>query len=254
LQKAKTYGQDALRRAQLLRELGEDDDDESAGIRTFDPNEGRVVHHKRSGLPNIERLTRKIYARMWKDTIEVESAERHVGTMPDSQQILYATRSLKRKAQANLNRSLKRGVFDDETELMRMQHALRTEFVETVSHLGFDTEELSRIRVHNAATDEVIFEKAAYQAKLEVEQFEANAISNDVTRVGILQMQLNHFHQRNIPVVAPSKRAQASPLTGVDGGRRSSDRGPSVRAGVQAIVEKLQHGMMFQFSVDRDGR
>lgn len=245
---------DAIRRAELLCQMNETDDVEQNELRTFDPKEGRVVHHKRSGLPDPVKLAKSIYAKMWKDPMEVESAERHVATMPDTQQILYAARSLRRKAQGSLNRALKRGVFDESTELLRIQHALRTEYLETVSHLGFDTEELSRIRVHNAATDEVIFEKATYQAKLEVEQFQSNAISADVTRVGILQMQLDHYRCAHVPFVPPSKQqaynrspAGASLEPGPGSGRRGSDRGAISRAGVQAIVEKLQHGVAFQF-------
>lgn len=221
--------------------------------RSFDPKEGRVVYHRGEGLPNLERLVQQYYVKLWKDTQEVENAEFRVANMKEQEQVQFAAASLKRKAQGKLDRALKRGVLEEKTALVRMQQALLTEYAEVVSHLGFDTEELSLIRVHNAATDEVIHQKASYLARLEVERLAANEISDDLTRVDILGMQLDHFRHKHVPFVMCHTKRNQQPNSALGlpeeegaGRRRSTDRSVSQRAGVHSIVEKLQHAMAFR--------
>ena len=91
---------------------------------------------------------------------------------------------------------------------LRMEVALNADRREMLSHFGFDTEELSIIRVHNAATDSILYRKAEELAKLEAEKFQSNVISDNVSPMELLVMQLDAYRYCNVP---PVKKGVSTP-------------------------------------------
>jgi hypothetical protein len=212
--------------------------DEPPYFRTFDKTEGRVVLHSSSEIPHPGKRAGSIFLLLKKDQYEVEQAELRVTTLSEVEQVRLAAMSLKRKAQRELKRTIRKGLLDANAALIRTQQTLLADFNDTVGHLHTDTQELSLIRVHNAATDEVLFQKAQYMAKLEIDRFQAVVIGEDVTPTDILSMQLDAFrHKHVVPFPAPRKRRSDLDVP-TEGRRRSSDRGAGTRTGIHIIVEK----------------
>lgn len=212
-------------------------------FRTFDKKEGRVVLHSTAEIPDPEKRTGSILAGLRRDTYEVEQAELRVTKLSEVEQVRLAAMALKRKAQRELERATRKGLLDADAALVRTQQTLLADFNDAVGHLGTDTQELSLIRVHNAATDEVLFQKAQYLAKLEMDRFRAIVISDDVSPTEILSLQLDAYrNQHVVPFPAPRKRRSELELPLLDGRRRSSDRGQGGggggRTGIHSIVEK----------------
>ncbi|CUG55356.1 Hypothetical protein, putative, partial [Bodo saltans] len=125
-------------------------------FRTFDKSEGRVVLHYSSEIPQPDKRASSIFTALKKDLYEVEQAELRVTTLSEVEQVRLAAMSLKRKAQRELKRTIRKGLLDASAALVRTQQTLLADFNDTIGHLGTDTQELSLIRVHNAATDEVL--------------------------------------------------------------------------------------------------
>lgn len=200
--------------------------------RTFDRKACKVVYHPPSKRPDQAAITKRIYNRLWTDAYEVENAEKRVNQLPATEQLRLAAMSIQRKAQGNLHRALRRGVQDEESARTRAHNTMITEYQELVTHLGFDTEELSLIRLHNAATDTVLYQKAEYLASLEVDMFQANLISQNVTPTDVLCMQLDAFRHQNVPFPLRRRETGGTLVTATKGG------GVASRAGVHHIVER----------------
>lgn len=171
--------------------------------RTFDRATGTIVVHPPP--PNPVIVVHQIYERLWANPEEVDSAEMCVVSLSMADQVALATEFLKRRATMTLRKSQQKGVMDDEQLKLRMEVALNADRREMLSHFGFDTEELSIIRVHNAATDSILYRKAEELAKLEAEKFQSNVISDNVSPVELLVMQLDAYRYRNVPL--PSRKA-----------------------------------------------
>lgn len=208
-------------------------------FRTFDKKEGRVVLHSSAEIPNQEKRAAAIFVALKKDSYEVEQAELRVTTLSEIEQVRLAAMALRRRAQRDLKRTIRKGQLDAATALVKTQQALLADFNDTVGHLGTDTQELSLIRVHNAATDEVLHQKAQYMAKLEVDRFQAVMVGDEVTPTEILSMQLDAFRHKHVaPFPAPRKKRSDLDVPIPDGRRRSSDRGAGGRTGIHILVEK----------------
>jgi hypothetical protein len=229
-------------RSEALEELNGTLRDAPPFFRTFDKSEGRVVLHSSSEIPDPEKLTQSIFKTLGHDAYEVEQAELRVTKMTEHEQVCLAAMAFRRKAQRLLQRTIRKGLMDRDAALVRTQQTLLADFNDAVSHLGTDTQELSLIRVHNAATEEVLFQKAQYMAKLELDRFKAVVISDDVTPTDILSFQIDAYRHKNVAPFPPRKKRSELELPILEGRRRSSDRG-GVRTGIHSIVEKQLHAL-----------
>ena len=179
-------------------------------FRTFDHATGDVIVHEGKTMPNTAAITERLYEELWTQPGQVADAEHAARDLPLEKQLDLAMISHKRQSMVSLRNMLRRHVLHDEASTCRAQTTFEVTIGDMVSHLGKDTEELSKLRVHYAATDELLHRQARRMAEMELDRFAHHLLSEDVTKVDVLILRLDAFRQKHVPL-PPRRTPQALP-------------------------------------------
>ncbi len=181
--------------ASLVTEL-----DNLPTFRTFDHATGNVVVHEGKAMPNTAATAELLYEKLWTQPSQVSDAEATARELPFPRQLDLALQSHKRHSKTNLRLMSKRQVLLAEASRCRAQTQFEVAIGDMLSHLGKDTEELSLLRVHYSATDELLHRQAQRMAEMELDRFAHHLLSDDVTKVDILTLRLDAFRHNNVPL------------------------------------------------------
>lgn len=168
-------------------------------FRTFDHSSGEVTVKSKAAVPKRSTLVRQRYYELWADPDKVEEAEQLVRKLASAKKSEYAVASVKRRHAEILSKILRKGVFSPEIAHCRINVSLRIALEELIGHLGMDTAELSHIRVHNAATDTVLYLEAERRADEELKRFVAKILPSSTTAVDLMEMAIDSYRQRHVP-------------------------------------------------------
>jgi hypothetical protein len=173
-------------------------------FRTFDHATGNVIVHEGKLMPNTAAITERLYEKLWTDEAQVTDAEAAAHEMPFPKLLDLALLSQTRHAKQSLRQMSRKQILLDEASRCRAQTTLAVAVGDMVSHLGKDTEELSLLRVHYHATDELLHRQAQRMAEMELDRFAHHLLSDEVTPVDVLTLRLDAFRQNN--VLLPPRR------------------------------------------------
>jgi hypothetical protein len=195
-------------------------------LRTFDSKTGLVQVNHKSSIPKRTALIREKYLGFWKDDKKVQEAEELVGRLSMSDRQKCAINSIRRRHQEELNRILKKDVFDSEVAVSRINISMQMAFEHIIGHLGTDTRELSYIRMQAAAADDVLWREAERMADAEIQHFQATVIPAGTTAVELMSLAIDSYRERYVP--APprqfAKTETASPPQFKQGSSRLARR------------------------------
>jgi hypothetical protein len=151
-------------------------------------------------MPNTAAISEQMYEKLWTEPQQVADAEATTRELPFAKQLDLALQSHKRHSKLHLRLMSKRQVLLDEASNCRAHTQFEIAIGDMVNHLGKDTEELSLLRVHYSATDELLHRQAQRMAEMELDRFAHHLLSDDVTKVDILMLRLDAFRHRNVPL------------------------------------------------------
>ena len=160
-------------------------------FRTFDKETGALTHHSLDSFPSVVSLTRTQYNEHIADPHMQEQARLHVAGLSLEKQVRLAVGSIRRHHANNSARRKHADVFDKESNEGRMAAMLNIEVDDLISHLGKETERLSRMRIERAAADEHLMNLARLEAKRKVAVLEEKLLPDALPMVDLLRLQLD---------------------------------------------------------------
>ena len=190
-------------RAPLSQEiLGVIDGDRRHTYRTFDRATGAVVEHRNELRRSPTRMIERLYNRLWEDEAEVRTIANAVLAMNAGERTKAAIRCVNRKYQREMETSVRRGMASPAEIHERLSVLMAQEIEDLLMGFGEHTEGISRFRLRNAATDQLLYEKAEKLVRAELQHFYKNMIlptlRPDITKHRLAYLQ--HRAERTVAI------------------------------------------------------
>jgi hypothetical protein len=186
----------------------------------------------------IERL----YNRLWEDEAEVRTAANAVLAMNAGERTKAAIRCVNRKYQREMETSVRRGMASPAEIHERLSVLMAQEIEDLLMGFGEHTEGISRFRLRNAATDQLLYEKAEKLVRAELQHFYKNMILPTTTPLELMEMKLDALRESivvpssvfsvTVPHPPRGRRSVAALHEGISQEASAKDPGCSKRSGV----------------------